>query len=41
MVLTAFFIFQCFNFDAVDMVLRFAFIVKTTFDINCTKGHGE
>jgi hypothetical protein len=41
MVLAAFFIFQYFNFSAVDMVPRFAFIVKTTFDMNCTKGHGE
>ncbi len=41
MVLAAFFLFQCINFGAVDLVLRFAIIVKTTIDINCTKGHGK
>jgi hypothetical protein len=41
MVLAAFFIFQYLNFGAVDLMLCFAIIVKTTIDMNCTKGHGE
>jgi hypothetical protein len=41
MVLAAYFIFQYFNFSAVYLVYRIAIIVKTTFDMNCTKGHGE
>lgn len=41
MELAAFFIFQYLIFGAVDLVLRYAIIVKTTIDMDCTKGHGE
>ncbi|OQP38717.1 hypothetical protein A4H97_18535 [Niastella yeongjuensis] len=41
MVLAAFFHVRLRQFRAVELVLRFAIIVKTTIDVNCTKGHGE
>ncbi|AEV99965.1 hypothetical protein Niako_3667 [Niastella koreensis GR20-10] len=41
MVLAACFAFQKLIFNAVYLVYQIAIIVKTTFDMNCTKGHGE
>jgi hypothetical protein len=41
MVLTAFFIFQMRQFNAVVLLLQIAFNVKTTIDMDCTKAHGR